>query len=372
MATAIFCRILKFLYMSNCRDRACRPFAKQLYACYNIQVCGARTANRKEAIAIREALNRSVRYLRVSVTDRCNLRCQYCMPADGISKKTHADMLRLEDFLRVIRVSARLGVDKLRFTGGEPLLRINLPWLIEQSASIPGIRDIGLTTNGVLLAPSAQTLQSAGLKRVNVSLDTLRPERYAKIARIGRLQDALDGIAAARQAGLTPIKINAVLIGGVNDDEIEDLAALSTNGFADEVRFIELMPIGQAAEWSAERFVSNDTVRERLGLTPLPSVDPASATVRYALPGGGIVGLINPMSHRFCGACNRLRLTADGKLKPCLLSDDEIDLKQALSLPDDDAMFEQLESIIQHKNRGFYRRNDAVQPIERNMFRIGG
>ncbi len=294
------------------------------------------------------------------------------MPPEGVPKKQHCDILRLEDFARIIRAAAKLGVDKLRFTGGEPLLRANLPWLIEASAALEGIRDIALTTNGILLAAMARTLKDAGLTRVNVSLDTLRPDRYEQITRGGHLQAALDGLAAARDAGLGPIKVNVVLVGGLNDDEIEDLAALSATGIADEVRFIELMPIGQAAAWSAARFVSNDIVRERLQLIPLPHHNPEDAAVLYALPGGGVVGLIDPMSHRFCGACSRLRLTADGKLKPCLLSDEEIDLAEALAAPDDAPLTAAIEATIRHKGRGPLGHDRADAPIARDMFRIGG
>jgi cyclic pyranopterin phosphate synthase len=279
--------------------------------------------------------NRRVSYLRVSVTDRCNLRCVYCMPPQGISWRPHADMLTYEEIERVVRVASGLGISKVRLTGGEPLVREDIEQLVTMLAAIPGIRDLAMTTNGTMLADHAAALAEAGLDRVNVSIDSLVPERYEEITRGGRLKDVLAGMDAAAGAGLEPTKVNTVVIRGTNDDEVEAFAR-KTFEAGWHVRFIELMPLWSnhvlADDWRS-RLVSAAEIRRRLEVA-LGELEPAdgpggSGPARYyRLPGAaGTVGFITPITDHFCHRCNRLRLTADGRLRPCLLSQLEVDLR---------------------------------------------
>ena len=281
--------------------------------------------------------HRPISYLRVSVTDRCNLRCVYCMPPEGIPQCTHDEILRFEEIEAVVRAATGLGIHRVRLTGGEPLARKGLVDLVRMLAPIPGLDDLSMTTNGTLLARYAQDLKRAGLHRVNVSLDTLRPERFAQITRRGRLEDALAGIQAAYEAGLEPVKINTVLMRGLNEDEAVDLARKTlTDGW--HVRFIEWMPVGAPASGKA-RVTTAETRAQIEGA--LGALEPAKLPVGggparyYRLPtkrgpASGTIGFISPLTEHFCGACNRLRLTADGQLRPCLLSDHEIDLRTPL------------------------------------------
>ncbi len=269
---------------------------------------------------------RSITYLRLSVTDRCNCRCRYCMPAAGVEKVCHSDVMGLEEMAVVVAACARLGVTKVRITGGEPLARLGVERLVAMVRSVPGIEEVAMTTNATLLAPKARALADAGLDRVNVSLDSLDPDRYRAITRTGSLDDALAGLAAAREAGLGPVKVNAVLMGGVNEADIRPLAGLARDGAVASVRFIELMPIGEAASWPRASFVPAERVLEELpDLAPV-GADGVSET--FSAPGWrGTVGLIRPMSHRFCSGCNRIRVTADGMLKACLHSGREVPLR---------------------------------------------
>lgn len=267
---------------------------------------------------------RRIGYLRISVTDLCNLRCKYCMPECGIPKQDHSNILRFEEIEAIVREAAKLGVRKLRITGGEPLVRRGVTGLCRTLSAIPGIEELTITTNGVLLEEMARELKGAGVDRVNISLDTLDPDKFREITRGGDLNKVLRGIEAARAAGLTPIKINAVLMGGFNDDEIEPLVRLTETRDL-EVRFIELMPIGPGAGFSAS-YLPCDTVLERM--PQLEPVGTGGVARLYRLPNGvGRVGLITPVSHDFCSCCDRIRLTSDGKLKPCLHSDKEIPLR---------------------------------------------
>lgn len=281
-----------------------------------------------------DSFQRPINYLRISVTDRCNLRCIYCMPTQGVDLRSHSDILSYEEIHTVAKAAAELGINKLRVTGGEPLVRAGLSQLIEMLAGIEAIDDIALTTNGVRLADYAAELKQAGLKRVNISLDTLNPDRFKRITRgQSDLSQVLEGIEAARRVGLEPVKLNMVVMSGINDDELLDFAAKTI----DEdwhVRFIELMPVAGNGD-NALRFVSATEMRKRLAplgeLKPcLPGIGNGPAKY-FRLPGAkGTVGFITPVSEHFCFQCNRMRLTADGKLRPCLLSDYEIDLKQPL------------------------------------------
>lgn len=268
-----------------------------------------------------DAFRREINYLRLSLTDRCNYRCVYCMPEEGVVKCGHSDILTLEEMEEIARAAVALGVKKLRVTGGEPLVRRGAVELCRRLGEIPGVEDLSLTTNGALLAPVAAELKAAGVGRVNISLDTLDPEKFQTITRGGRLVDCLEGIQAALACGMAPVKLNVVLIGGFNDDEIPALAALSSR-WGVEVRFIELMPIGHTVPFGPEAYLPVDTVLEKLeGWT---AEWPEGVARRFRLADGGVIGLISPLSCSFCAGCNRLRLTADGYLKPCLHSKEEI------------------------------------------------
>ena len=318
--------------------------------------------------AMIDTYGRQITYLRLSVTELCNLRCRYCMPEDGVCKKRHEDMLTQEEMIMAIRAAAALGVRKLRITGGEPLVKSNIVELCRAAAVVKGIEDVCLTTNGTLLPKLAAPLREAGVRRLNISLDTLDAEKFRYITRIGKLEDALAGIEAALAAGFEKIKINSVLIGGFNDDEISSLAAL-TKKYPVDVRFIELMPMYDSGDFGPEAFIPYTVVTERLPeLCPVPA-DGGVAKL-YRLPGAqGNVGLISPVSAHFCADCNRIRLTADGKIKPCLHSSDEISLKGL----DENGMREALRSAILSKPKwhgelSYTERSHAA----RNMNQIGG
>ena len=256
-------------------------------------------------------LGRNITYLRISVTDKCNLRCRYCMPAEGICKKSHADMLTEEELITAVEAAASLGITKVRITGGEPLVKKNIVSICRNVAAVEGIQEVCLTTNGVLLPQYAKPLKEAGVKRLNLSLDTLQPDKYTYITRIGTMDTFRAGLDAAFEAGFEKLKINSVLIGGFNDDEIEALANLTMEHPVD-MRFIELMPIQNHDEFGQEAYVPYSRVLEKLPeAMPLPG-DGGVAKL-YRLPGAkGNIGLISPISAHFCGECNRIRLTADG------------------------------------------------------------
>ena len=315
-----------------------------------------------------DTYGRQITYLRLSVTELCNLRCRYCMPEDGVCKKRHEEMLTQEEMIMAIRAAAALGIRKLRITGGEPLVKSNIVELCRAAAAVDGIEEVCLTTNGTLLPKLAAPLREAGVRRLNISLDTLDAEKFRYITRIGNLEDALAGIEASLEAGFDKIKINSVLIGGFNDDEIPSLAAL-TQRYPVDVRFIELMPMYDSGDFGPDAFIPYTVVTDRLpDLSPLPA-DGGVAKL-YRLPGArGNVGLISPVSAHFCADCNRIRLTADGKIKPCLHSSDEISLKGL----DEDGMLEALRSAILSKPKwhgelSYTERSHAA----RNMNQIGG
>ena len=269
---------------------------------------------------MKDQFQREITYLRVSITDLCNLRCRYCMP-EGVCQKRHEEILSFEEIAEIVAAAAELGVHKVRITGGEPLVRRGVVELCRMVSAIPGITEVDMTTNGILLGQYAHALKDSGVHRVNISLDTMDPERYREITGGGRLEDALRGIQAAFDAGLKPVKVNTVLIGGFNDDEIPAFVNW-TRDTPVELRFIELMPMGGA--FGSEAYLPGNAVLERMpALQPIPQ-DGGVARL-YQLPGGqGRVGLISPLSRHFCGTCNRLRLTSEGTIKPCLHSSQEI------------------------------------------------
>ena len=272
-----------------------------------------------------DAYGRTVDYLRLSVTDLCSYRCQYCMPAEGVCKLRHEDILSVEECVEIVQAAARCGVAKVRITGGEPLVRRGILDICRGIGAVPEIRELCLTTNGSLLPELAAPLREAGVQRLNISLDTLRPERFRFMTRGGELRQALDGISAAERAGFSDLKLNTVLIGGFNDDELEDFLAL-TMEHPWELRFIELMPMGPCAHWEKGCFLPCRTVLERF--PALAPIEARGVALRYRLPGAkGAVGFISPLSHTFCPQCRRIRVTPDGKLKSCLHSREEVPLR---------------------------------------------
>lgn len=323
-----------------------------------------------------DSYQRRIDYLRLSVTDRCNLRCSYCMPAEGVPKLEHWDILRYEEILRLTRIVARMGISKIRITGGEPLVRKDILYLCENISGIPEVESLSLTTNGVLLHRFAKDLYSAGIKRINVSLDTLKADKYALITREDRFHDVWNGIQAAMEAGLNPIKLNAVAMRGVNDDEIEALGRL-TFQYPFHVRFIEFMPFG-AKEYDA-RFLPSDEIIARLSrfapLLPAESRDGNGPARHFRYEGAkGKLGIISPMSHHFCATCNRLRMTADGKLRTCLFATEETDLKALLrqGVLDDDLFATIREAISRKPERHKLTDGSLRKCISRPMVAIGG
>ena len=314
-----------------------------------------------------DRFGRNISYLRISVTELCNLRCRYCMPEEGVCKKRHEEMLREDEMIQAVEVAASLGITKLRITGGEPLVKKNIVSICRRAAAVEGIQEVCLTTNGILLPELAEPLKEAGVKRLNISLDTLDAEKYAYITRMGSLSQAAEGIRAAMDAGFEKVKLNTVLIGGFNEEEIVPLAEL-TRRYPIDLRFIEMMPMVEGG-FGPEAFLPNTRVLEVL---PQLEEQPADGGVAklYRLPGAlGRVGLISPVNAHFCAACNRIRLTADGKLKPCLHSAEEYSIKGL----DWEGMRSVMEQAIYNKP-AWHGELNAQNPSHagRNMNQIGG
>jgi len=325
---------------------------------------------------VRDTFSRKIDYLRISVTDRCNLRCRYCMPEQGVASIGHGAVLSYEELFRVARLAVELGVRKIRLTGGEPLVRKGVVDFIASLVALPQQPELTLTTNGLLLADYAEQLKQAGLTRINVSLDSLQPERFAQITRRDQLQQVLHGLQVAEDVGLAPIKLNMVPILGVNEDEIADFARL-TFKHPWQVRFIEFMPVSSGLEYSEEQLYPGKQIK-----SDLERVAPLTPEVRqgilgpariYRLQGAvGTVGIIHAVSEHFCRECNRLRLTADGQLRPCLLSEQEIDLRGVLrSGVDDRQLVEILQRSVAAKPEKHCLGHD-YRPGQRKMHGIGG
>lgn len=326
---------------------------------------------------MKDRFEREIRYLRISVTDKCNNRCRYCMPEEGVCDLGHEGILSFEGIQRIVRTAADLGIRKYRLTGGEPLVRKGIVSLVDRLARIPGVEELAMTTNGILLSRYAAPLKRAGLNRVNISLDSLREDRYREITRGGRLDHVLEGIAAAEAAGLAPVKLNAVIMKGFNEDEIPDFAALTMEK-PYEVRFIELMPIGEGMEGMDYGYLPAEEMKKYLpDLIPAESGNGRNAASRgvaevHRLPEArGTVGFISPISSHFCGTCDKIRMTSDGKLKTCLHSEQEIDLRSALKDPGDGSLRQVLEQAVRNKEER-HRLAEGAGPIRRNMNRIGG
>ena len=286
-------------------------------------------------IALTDQFGRSIEYLRISVTDRCNFRCTYCMPLEGLPWLPKSDILAYEEITAVVSQLAPLGLRRIRLTGGEPTIRPQLASLVSQLRAVPGVEDIALSTNGVRLPELSQVLRDAGLDRINMSADSLRAKRIESIARRSFPFDPVQSLQAAQSAGLSPIKVNVVVMRGVNDDELTDFARLTLDR-PWHVRFIELMPVGDMRELTWEHVVPSAEILDRISSIGALSADEGPArgngpAAYYRFPGAaGTVGVITPMSHTYCGTCNRVRLTADGRLRTCLFGDHEVNLRDAL------------------------------------------
>ncbi|HWP97902.1 MAG TPA: GTP 3',8-cyclase MoaA [Syntrophomonadaceae bacterium] len=320
---------------------------------------------------------RVVDYLRISVTDKCNLRCRYCMPAEGVEEKGHNNILPFEQIYRIVKAGAQVGIRKVRLTGGEPLVRKNIVKLVEDIAGIEEIDDLSITTNGTLFARMAKDLKNAGLKRVNFSLDSLVDERLKYITRSTDLPDIRNAIDMAISLELHPVKLNVVVIKGFNDDEIMDFVALAYNNPI-HVRFIEFMPIGDLSFYSADKTVATADIRRQIvcnyDITPGKGIIGYGPAQYYHLTGGqGSVGFISPISNHFCGQCNRIRMTADGRLRSCLYHNKEIDLKMALLNSDSNEQLTKLfvKAILSKPNR-HEMQSGWGKDNYRKMVQIGG
>lgn len=327
----------------------------------------------------RDGFGREIDYLRISLTDRCNLRCVYCMPLGPLRFLPTGDLLTAAEIEAIVQAAVSVGFRKFRFTGGEPTLRADLVEIVERAARVPGVGDLAMTTNAVLLAELAGPLAAAGLRRVNVHLDALDPERLAQVMRWGRLDTIWRGIEAAEAAGLGPIKLNTVVVRGFNEDDVVPMAALTrTRGW--HVRFIETMPLGgdEPSRLARTHLVTSAVLRERIAaalgpLEPVAARDPSDESRNYRLgDAAGIVGFISPVSEPYCGSCNRMRLTAEGRFHLCLLNDDALDVRAALRRgAGRDAIAEILLTAVAGKPTG-HRLDLGRSTAERQMFQIGG
>jgi GTP 3',8-cyclase len=329
----------------------------------------------------RDSFNRQIDYLRISVVDRCNMRCVYCMPLDGIRFLPNSDLLTAQEIEMVVRAAIRIGFQKFRLTGGEPTLRSDLVEIVERVTRVDGVHDLAITTNAMLLENLAQPLKEAGLTRINVHLDSLNPATVERQMRWGSFARVWQGIMAAEAAGLTPIKLNAVVTAGYNESEVVDLARLTLERDW-HVRFIELMPLGggECATLSVKRYVSNIETRRRIEaalgpLNELATENLADESRNYRLSGArGVVGFISPVSEPYCGTCNRMRLTADGKFHLCLLNDDELDVRCALRSGSGHELEEVsaiLERAVTMKPTGHHLL-EGRSTRDRSMYQIGG
>ena len=328
-----------------------------------------------------DSLGRQITYLRISVTDRCNSRCVYCMPLAGVPWKSHDEILRYEEIAKIVRVMAAEGVRAVRLTGGEPLVRPNLPELVGMLAAIPGIEDISLTTNGILLEEFAGQMFDAGVRRINVSLDSLDKDKYFRITNGGNLDAVLRGIIHAQEVGFSPIKINTVLIKGFNDNEALEFARLAAE-MPFQVRFIELMPMGKTNLRDGEEYMPATELIEKISQTfalePLKGKKNKSdgpARIYKIKNGQGEIGFINPVSDHFCSTCNRLRLTSDGKLRACLLNEAYVDLKAALRENCSDAELEKLiwdAVLLKPRKHDVVCTDNTMKKCTRIMSEIGG
>jgi cyclic pyranopterin phosphate synthase len=329
-------------------------------------------------MSLTDRFGRAHNNLRISVTDRCNIRCVYCMPNEDVQFRPREEILSFEEITRFVRVVAKMGVNRLRLTGGEPLVRQDVPRLIQQLQAIPGIEDIALTTNGILLGQQAYELYDAGLHRLNISLDTLNEEVFQEIARRPGLRRVLEGIFAAKRAGFKNIRLNALAIAGLNEEDIVPLVEFARRHEL-ELRFIEFMPLDAEDKWQRRQVISGESIREILEsvfgpLVPAKRNDPSQPAVDFQFADGrGRIGFINPVTQPFCGDCNRLRLTAEGQIRNCLFSTEEWDARALLR---DGGSDEQIADLVQlavgAKKAGHGIDSDEFIKPDRAMYQIGG
>ncbi|MBU3075712.1 GTP 3',8-cyclase MoaA [Clostridium estertheticum] len=319
---------------------------------------------------MRDSHGRNINYLRISVTDRCNLRCIYCMPEQGIKKLEHVDILRFEEIFKIVKVSEKLGINKVRYTGGEPLVMKDIDKLIYETSKLQGIEDISITTNGILLGDMASDLKKAGLKRVNISLDTLDDVKFKSITRIGNLDKVMKSIDRCLTLGLKPVKINTVLMRGFNDTEFEDFLNL-TREMPIEIRFIELMPIGEGIKiYDKSKISFMEILKNHPELTQIEN-EKSSTAQMYKIKGAkGKIGFISPVSCKFCADCNKIRLTSTGTIKPCLHSKEEINLKQYLN--NEEMLTNALKQAIFDKPLEHHLEEEKISRSEKMMYQIGG
>jgi cyclic pyranopterin phosphate synthase len=332
-----------------------------------------------------DMFSRTISYLRLSLTDRCNLKCMYCVTEDEqkgcLTKLGHDELLSYEELLRVVRVAVAMGISKLRLTGGEPLVRNNVMHFIDQLAEIENLHDIRITTNGVLLEKYAEGLIAAGVNKINISLDTLKPERFARITGVDCFDKVWQGIEKARAVGFSPVKLNMVVMRGINDDELPAFAKMSRETEL-QIRFIEFMPIGVSSRWDKSTYMSSDEIKECISaegeLIPVSGgrADGPASVFRLGQDAKGKLGFISPISHHFCDRCNRLRLTSEGMLRSCLLHDEETDLRSILRRGgSDDEIRETLLISIRNKPKGHLmeeRLKEHGSDCHGRMSRIGG
>ncbi len=332
-----------------------------------------------------DMFSRTISYLRLSLTDRCNLKCMYCVTEDEksgcLTKLSQEELLSYEELLRVVRVAVSMGISKLRLTGGEPLVRNNVMHFIDQLAGIENLNDIRITTNGVLLEKYAENLIAAGVNKINISLDTLKPERFARITGVDCFDQVWRGIEKALEVGFSPVKLNMVVMRGINDDELPAFADMSRETEL-QVRFIEFMPIGASSRWDKNTYMSSDEIKERISargeLLPVSGgrADGPASVFRLGKDARGKLGFISPISHHFCDRCNRLRLTSEGMLRSCLLHDEETDLRSVLRRGGSDGEIrETLLTAIRNKPKGHQmaeRLKEHGSDCHGRMSRIGG
>ena len=327
--------------------------------------------------ALVDSFGRVTDYLRLSVTDRCNLRCRYCMPAEGLPWVPREQVLSFEEMVRFVRIAITLGVSRVRITGGEPLLRRDLPILVRELATLEGIEDLSLTTNGILLSGQAHALYEAGLRRINISLDSLRPEIFAKIARRNLFDRVMAGIEAAAAAGFRPIKLNMVVVRGLNEDELEDFALL-TKRTSFHVRFLEYMPLDGYGNWDRGKIVPGEEIVRRLralgSLEAIASKDPSEVALRFRFADAqGEIGLILPVTRPFCGWCSRIRLTAEGSIKNCLFGREEWNVRDLLrSGASDEQVRTAIRLAVARKKASFGGLDFDRERSARSMSQIGG
>ncbi len=325
-------------------------------------------------MSLHDSIGRTINYLRLSVTDRCNLRCTYCMPEGGIGKVAHSGILSYEELYRIAQVAVSIGIDKIRITGGEPLVRKGIIPFLQQLAAIPGLGQLVLTTNGILLEQIAADLRAAGVQRLNISLDSLNPETFSQISRCGDLSRVLAGIEAAKSCGF-PIKLNMVVMRGINDHEILDFARLATTS-ATTVRFIEYMPAIREHNWQRLVVPGSEILarlEQQFTLIPLEQAEMAGPARNFRIPGApGALGVITPVSHHFCSECNRIRVTATGLAKGCLFSESQKDLRPSLSSGSNRLLAQALGAIVDSKPVSHQMSQEECHHQAFSMSSIGG